>query len=365
MKRKKPQILKKVRFITKQQQQTAGQAPGKLIFIGEQKQQEATIELIAYDENKFIKTNLSSIKEIENYKNEYKNIWINIDGLHDVKLINSIGLYFNIHTLILEDIVHTGQRPRVDVDENHIFTIIKMMSLDVSTHMLDAEQVSMYLTKNILLTFQEKDGDIFEPVRERISKSNTRVRKLSLTYLKYSLLDAIVDNYNFLMEIFGAKVEELEDKILLQPSKDTLQEINLTKIELNYFRKAIKPAREVLFSFKEFKTNLIDKEDQLFFNDLIDLIQRASDSVDHYKSMLSEQLTVYSTNVNNRLNDIMKILTIFSAVFIPITFIAGIYGTNFKHIPELEYQNGYYIMWGVILLTAFSMLGYFKYKKWF
>lgn len=352
------------RFITKQKN-TKNVIPGSPVFVGNQKEENTRIRLIGYDENELEEVALETINELENYISKYKRLWINIDGLHDVELVGKVGELFGIHTLILEDIVNTDQRPRVDIEEHYIFTSIKMMFLNKEKHQLEAEQISMYLLKNVLITFQEKQGDIFESVRERLRHKKGRVRNYSATYLKYCLLDVIVDNYNFLMETFGEKVEDLEDKILLQPHKNTLQEINKYKIELNYFRKAIRPAREAINSFRALKTELITKKEQPFFNDLNDLVQRSYDSVENYKSMLSEQLTVYSTNVNNRLNDIMKILTIFSVVFIPITFIAGIYGTNFEYIPELRYRNGYFAMWGVILFTVVVMLGYFKYKKWF
>ena len=352
------------RFIIKQKN-TKHVIPGNPVFVGNQKEENTRIRLIGYDENELVEVELKAISELNSYLSKYKKLWINIDGLHDVELVGEIGKLFDIHTLVLEDIVNTDQRPRVDIEEHSIFTSIKMMFLNKDRHQLEAEQVSMYLLKNVLITFQERKGDVFEPVRERLRNKKGRVRNYNITYLKYCLLDVIVDNYNFLMETFGEKVEDLEDKILLQPNKNILQEINKYKIELNYFRKAIRPAREAINSFKALKTELITKKEQPFFNDLHDLVQRSYDSVENYKNMLSEQLTVYSTNVNNRLNDIMKILTIFSVVFIPITFIAGIYGTNFEYIPELKYRSGYFVMWGVILLTVIIMLGYFKYKKWF
>ncbi|MGG6231029.1 magnesium/cobalt transporter CorA [Tenacibaculum sp. SDUM215027] len=352
------------RFITKQKN-TKNVVPGNPVFVGNQKEENTRIRLIGYDENELVEVELKAISELKSYLSKYKKLWINIDGLHDVDLVGEVGKLFDIHTLVLEDIVNTDQRPRVDIEETYIFTSIKMMFLNKEIRQLEAEQVSMYLLKNVLITFQERQGDIFEPVRERLRNKKGRVRNYSITYLKYCLLDVIVDNYNFLMETFGEKVEELEDKILLQPNRNTLQEINKYKIELNYFRKAIRPAREAINNFKGLKTDLITNVEQPFFNDLHDLIQRSYDSVENYKSMLSEQLTVYSTNVNNRLNDIMKILTIFSVVFIPITFIAGVYGTNFEYIPELAYRSGYFVMWGVILFTVMIMLGYFKYKKWF
>ncbi|MGG8496729.1 magnesium/cobalt transporter CorA [Tenacibaculum sp. TC6] len=364
MKKSKPKTPRKKRFII-EQRKTAGQSPGKLIFIGEQKQENASIELIAYDEDNFIEIAINSVNELANYQNKYKNVWININGLHNIDLINDFGSYFNIHPLILEDIAHTDQTPKVEIDENYIFTIMKMLGLDKDSNQLNAEQVSMYLSKNILLTFQEKEGDLFEPIRNRIRNKKGRVRSFGLAYLKYSLLDSIVDNYLFLMETFGTRVEELEDQILLEPNENTLQEINSNKIELNYFRKAIRPAKDSILFFKNASTHLINSEEQLFYNDLIDLIKRAYDSVEQYKNMLSEQLAVYSINVNNRLNDIMKVLTIFSTIFIPLTFITSVYGTNFEYIPELKFHSAYFIMWGVIIITAFIMLGYFKFKKWF
>ncbi|CAA0224076.1 magnesium/cobalt transporter CorA [Tenacibaculum maritimum] len=356
--------LKKIRFI-KNTKAIVGEVPGKLVFVGDQKQDYTKIRLFAYNEENFIEVILNDISEVEYYRKAYKNLWINIDGLHNISLIKKIGNYFNIHTLIQEDIVHTGQRAKIDIEEDHLFFIIKMMKIDLKNLQLDAEQFSMYLNEDVLLTFQEIEGDVFEPVRNRIRNKLGRVRKKGLDYLAYCLLDTIVDKYNHIMEYFGYQIEELEDKILLQPNSDVLHEINGYKIELNFFRKSIRPAREAILGLDTPNIELISEDIELFYDDLIDSITRAYESVDTYKNMLSEQLTVYSINVNNKLNDIMKILTIFSAVFIPITFIAGIYGTNFEYIPELKYKDGYFIMWGAIIFIASSMLGYFKYKKWF
>ncbi|WP_369049156.1 magnesium/cobalt transporter CorA [Tenacibaculum sp. UWU-22] len=352
------------RFIINQKN-TKNVIPGSPVFIGQQKQATIKITLIGYDVDNFVEIELQDIAQATNYFKKYKNCWINIDGLHDVECIKKIGIQFNLHTLIIEDIVHTGQRPKVEIDEDYIFTIIKKIFFDKEKRELDSEQISLYLTKNILLTFQEKQGDTFESIRDRIRTKKGRIRSSSIAYLKYCLLDLIVDNYNFLIEDFGNKIEDLEDKILLQPNASILQTINSYKFELNYFRKTIRPVYESFSNFKAFKTNLITIKEQPFFNDLNDLIQHTYDAVENYKNMLNDQLTVYSTNVNNRLNDIMKLLTIFSVVFIPITFIVGVYGTNFEYIPELTYKKGYFVMWGVIVFIAVFMAGYFKYKKWF
>ncbi|CAL2095643.1 Magnesium transport protein CorA [Tenacibaculum sp. 190524A02b] len=345
-------------------QKNKSEIPGKPIFIGTQKQDNIYITLIAFDDNQFIEIEILEIEEIFSYLSQYKNAWINIDGIHDVELIKMICERFDIHSLLIEDIVNTGVRSKSDIEDDFIFTVIKMMFLG-KDQTLHSEQLSMFLTKNVLLTFQEKKGDVFDPIRERIRNKKGRIRSYNLSYLKYCLLDVIIDNYNYLIEIFGENVEELEDRILSNPSKNVLEDINKNKIELNYFKKNIRPARETINNFKNYKTPLITKREQPFYNDLNELINRIYETLENYKMMLSEQLTVYSTNVNYKLNEIMKLLTIFSVVFIPITFIAGIYGTNFNNVPELKLEYGYFYMWGIIIIVTISMLVFFKKKKWF
>lgn len=353
--------IKKLRFVTKQSE-VIGQVPGKLVFVGDKKQDFTKIEIIAFNESEFEEAELDHISHIEHYKSKFDNIWINVDGLHDVDVIKEVGLFFDLHPLLMEDIVHTGQRAKIEIQDSYVFFIMKMMSL--SNLQLEAEQFSMYLNENVLITFQEVEGDVFEPIRNRIRNKSGRVRKMGLDYLAYSLLDSIVDNYNGIMEYFGHQVEELEDKILMTPKSDVLHDINGYKIELNFFRKSIRPAREAILNIEPADISLMTQEVEPFYNDLKDSINRAYESVDGYKGMLSEQLTVYSINVNNKLNDIMKVLTIFSAVFIPLTFIVGVYGTNFDHVPELHYQHGYYIMWSVLIIIALGMIGYFKKIQW-
>lgn len=358
------QKIRKLRFL-KRDNKTKNQMPGKVIFVGDKKQNFTKTTLFGYNENDYIEIELKHISEAEKYISKFKNIWINIDGLHDISKIKEVGEYFKLHSLIQEDIVHTGQRAKIDIEDSYIFFIIKMMKIGAKSLQLDAEQFSMYLNGNVLLTFQEVTGDIFNSIRSRIRNKSGRIRKKGLDYLAYCLLDNIIDKYNIIMELFGCQIEELEDKILLQPNSNVLQEINNYKIELNFFRKSIRPIREAILELDSSDTELITKNTKPFYDDLTDSISRAYESVDSYKNMLSEQLTVYSINVNNKMNDIMKILTIFSAIFIPISFIVGVYGTNFENIPELKYQNGYFIMWGGIIIIALLMLGYFKYKKWF
>jgi magnesium transporter len=355
-------IIKRTRFL-KKQQNSFGKFPGQLVFVGDQKQDFTQLRVIAYDENSFVDQIIESVEDIEAVCAKYTNVWLNVNGLHDLALIAEIGAYFGIHPLLLEDILHTGHQPKIDEGTEELFFIMKMLRLE--NNLLDAEQFSMILNEKILITFQEKNGDVFLPVRERIFKNQGRIRKSGMDYLAFSLLDRVFENYINIMEYFGSKVEELEDVILLQPTNNLLTEINRYKVELNYFRKIIRPSRESVYLFVKGGNPFIKAQTEPYMRDLLESVSRAFDLVETYKDMLSEQLTVYSTNVNNRLNDVMKILTIFSAIFIPLTFIAGIYGTNFDYIPELSYHNSYFIMWTVMIILALGMIIYFKRKKWF
>lgn len=358
--------LSKLRFM-KQQGETIGKVPGELVFVGNQKQEFVRISVIAYNEGTFLEKELEELPlaELNTLKEHYSVVWINIDGLHDAEKIVSIGQLISIPDLLLEDIVHTGQRPKFNQTKEAIFYILKMLRLDKSQQIIEAEQLSVYQSDNVLFSFQEKVGDVFEPVRERIRQKSGRVRNVGVDYLSYCLADSVIDSYILIMQHFGEKIENLEDQIILEPNSQVLGQINRYKIELNYFRKAIRPAREAVANWKKSDFQGIAEETRPFLEDLNELTERAFYSVENYKSMLTEQLTVYSTNVNNKLNDIMKVLTIFSALFIPLTFIAGIYGTNFEYFPELKFKYSYFVMWGVMLTVAILMLFYFKRKRWF
>lgn len=272
------QQIKKLRFL-KRGNETKNEIPGKLIFVGDKKQDFTKITLFGYDENEYVEVELTQISEVEKYKEKFKNIWINIDGLHNISKINEVGTYFKLHPLIREDVVHTGQRAKIDIEDNYIFFIIKMMKIDTKSLQLDAEQFSMYLSENILLTFQEVEGDVFDSIHNRIRNKLGRVRRKGLDYLAYCLLDNIVFKYNIIMEHFGYQIEELEDKILLQPNSDVLQEINSYKIELNFFRKSIRPAREAILELDTVDIELITTNTEPFYDDLADSISRAYESV--------------------------------------------------------------------------------------
>jgi magnesium transporter len=341
-----------------------GQVPGELVFIGEKKVDEATVRVIDYDHENLSEQELKDIKDSVGYKETETVTWLNINGLHDTELIRQVGEGFGLHALVLEDIVNTGQRPKMEEYDEYLFFVLKMMRYDEKAGEIRSEQLSMVLGKTFIITFQEKPGDVFEPVRDRIRKHRGRIRKVGIDYLAYALLDTLVDNYIIIIERLGEQIEDVENEILENPTQAVLTKINNYKREMNYLRKTVRPAREFMLQLSKVDSDLIHQETVPFLKDLLDLSSQAIDSIDTYRDMLSDHLNIYNTGVGNRLNEIMKVLTIFSAIFIPLTFIAGIYGTNFEYVPELKYQYSYFIMWGVFLVVTIAMLRLFRRKNW-
>lgn len=338
--------------------------PGSLTFKGEKKQNFTRIRLIAYNETDFIEQTIEDLKDLTTYQKKYSTVWINIDGVHDSKIIDEIGQTLEIHPLILEDIMHTGQQPKIQVDPTTLFAIFKMLSLDEESNYTDAEQFSLILKNDLLLTFQEVNNDVFEPVRDRIRNKTGRIINNNTDYLAFSLLDCLADNYSYIIEHFGTAIENLEETILKDPKPEVLKSINTFQIEMNFLRKIIRPTKEMVTRFNKTKSDIISTETHLFMSDLAETLVRVHDNVESSKSMLNDLLNVYSTHVNHKLNDIMKVLTIFSATFIPLTLIAGIYGTNFTYLPELNYKYSYFVMLGIMILLVIGMLYFFKKKRW-
>ncbi len=351
------------RFL-KKKIQSIGQVPGELVFIGEKKVGDTTIRLIDYDQEQLSENKLQDIKDGIPYRNTATVTWININGLHDTNLIGELGKGFDLHPLVMEDIVSTGQRPRMEEYDNYLYFALKMMSYSQETGQIQSEQLSMVLGQSFLITFQEQPGDVFEPVRERIRKQKGRIRKVGIDYLAYALLDTIIDNYLMIIERLGEKIEDIEDEILANPTQEVLSKINTYKREMNYLRKTIRPAREFILQLSRLDSDLVQEKTEPFLKDLLDLANQAVDVIDTYRDMLSDHLNIYDSRVSNRLNEIMKVLTIFSAIFIPLTFIAGIYGTNFEYVPELHFRYSYFIMLGVMIIVVLFMLRFFRSKSW-
>jgi magnesium transporter len=343
---------------------TSGNMPGEIVHIGEKKVDRVSIELIDYNDKDIKENKNAYLEEILSCRNSSTISWININGLHEVDIIEKIGNGFGLHPLTLEDIVNTGQRPKYEDFDTYIFLAIKMLMFDEINKEIVSEQVSIILGDNFVLSFQEKEGDVFNPIRERLRSDKGRIRKLGADYLAYSLLDAVVDNYFSILEKMGDKIDDLEEKLLTDPSPQTLKKIHKQKQATIFLRKSVWPLREVASSLEKSESKLIKKATKIFLRDIYDHTIQVIDTIETFRDMVSGILDVYLSSVSNRMNEIMKVLTIFAAIFIPLTFIAGIYGMNFEFMPELKWRWGYFVVLGLMGILGFGMLYYFKKQKW-
>jgi magnesium transporter len=322
------------------------------------------LRIIDFDANNLEENVIQKVDEVLKYKDKDTVTWFNIDGLHNESIMEEISRNFQFDTLILANVMDTQAPPRIIEFENGILISIKMMKPDHNKNQVSIENLSLILTDKVLISFQESKGDVFEPVRERIRVQKKRIRKAGPDYLTFALLDIVVDNYIYILSLLGEKIENLEENLLLDPKQSTIIEINSYKQELNFIRKNILPAKEMILALSKIDSELIDDSTDIHFKELMDNINHATEIANNYREILSDQLNIYHTTMSTKLNDIMKFLTVFSVVFIPLTFIAGIYGTNFDVVPELHYKYSYFIMWGAIVVIAAIMLNYFKKKRW-
>ena len=338
------------RFLKKSKEEI-GISPDALIFRGEKKINEVLLRIIDFDANNLAEEAINTVKEVIKYQD-------------NTEIIEGIAEEFNFDRLILADVMNTQARPTLKEYDNCIFICIKMLQQEPDSNQMHFENLSLILTKSFIISFQEKKGDVFEPVRERIRKQKKRIRNGGTDYLLFALLDIVIDNYLYVVSTLGEKIETLEENLLLDPKQEIIGEINTYKRELNFLRKNINPAKELILSLVKLDSELFNDSTIVHYKELQDNINQVIESSDSYREILSDQLNIYHTTVSSKLNDIMKFLTVFSVIFIPLTFIAGIYGTNFDFLPELHYKYSYFVMWGVILTVAIGMLIYFRRKKW-
>ncbi len=352
------------RFL-KRTSKKAGSAPGTLVHIGEKKSDRATITLIEYDADHAALRRIISPEELEGLTTHSDTIrWINVNGLHDISLIETIGKVFDIHPLTLEDIVNTGHRPKAEEFDSYLYVITKMLHYRDGHNTITSEQLSMIVQDRLLISFQEQEGDVFEPVRERIQKGKGRIRRSGSDYLAYALLDTVVDHYYQILESFGEELELLEETILENPKKESLQRIHELKREAIYMRKQIWPLRETVNGLSRDEFPFIMESTRIFMRDVYDHTIQVIEIMESYRDIVTGLIDLYMSGISNKMNEVMKVLTIFATFFMPITFVAGIYGMNFKNMPELDWRWGYAGAWGVMLCVVILMVGYFKKKNW-
>jgi len=345
-------------------QRRAGTSPGTVEYAGERKIVEPRITIMRYDATALEELEVGSVDQCRDPIERGPVTWINLDGLHDTQIVRDLGEYFGLHPLVLEDIVTTTQRPKFEDHEDYLFFVLRMLTFESDKNEVRSEQVSLVLTPMCLLTFQENIGDCFALVRQRIRQGKGRLRASGADYLAYALTDAIVDNYFIVLEQIGTRIEGLEDVLVERPHPEHLHDVHELKREMILLRKAVWPLREVVASLERTDSPLINDKINIFLRDLYDHTVQVIDAVESFRDLLSSLQDLYLSSVSNRMNEVMKVLTIIATVFIPLTFLAGVYGMNFEHMPELRWRFGYLVCWVVMVGIAVGLLVYFRRKRW-
>jgi magnesium transporter len=343
---------------------TAGLPPGTLIHIGEQKIERPSITVIEYDEQLLEEKEINTAEECRVLIASPSVTWISVRGIHDVEILERLGGCFALHPLVLEDVLNTDQRPKMEDYSDYLFIVLKTFAYADGRDQLQPEQISLVLGPNFVITFQEGEGIVMNPVRERIRTNKGRIRRSGADYLAYALLDAVVDSYFTVLERIGETVESLEEELVQNPTPETLQTIHGLKRNMLFLRKSVWPLREVVGGLEREAPPLIGESIGLYLRDLYDHTIQVIDTIETLRDMISGMLDIYLSSVSNRMNEVMKVLTIIATIFIPLTLVAGIYGMNFTYMPELQWRWGYPTVWGVMLATTVVMLLYFRRKRW-
>jgi magnesium transporter len=336
-----------------------------LVHLGDRKLDKTRITLTTYNDETASTTELHDARDLPRIaRSPGKRLWLNIDGVHDVALIEAIGAHFGIHPLTLEDVLSTRQRSKAESFDTYLYIVLKMLRYNPETRVIKSEQISLIVFPELLISFQESVGDVFDGVRERIGKEKSTIRKTACDYLAYALTDAIVDHYFLILETLGLDLESLEDELINSPQAEAMQTIHALRHELIFLRKQVWPLREVINRLTREESAIFQDGTRLFMRDVYDHTIQIIDTIESYRDILAGFLDLYVSIVSYRMNEVMKTLTIIATIFIPITFIAGVYGMNFKHMPELDWRWGYAGVWALMLAAVAGMVTYCKRKKW-
>jgi magnesium transporter len=341
-----------------------GMPPGSLVYTGDKGHLPAKITITRYNEDTIVERQLDAFTECQMADDPGEVTWINVTGISKVTDLEKLGECFKIHPLVLEDILEVGQRPKVEDYDEYLYIVLNSILPVPEGEKLVAEEISLVLGPHYLLSFYAGDGDIYAPIRERLLQAKGRIRKLGADYLAYALIDLVVDNYFVELEKFGDQVESLEDAVVANPSPQTLRDVHRFKNDMIMLRKSLWPLREVIARLERRESPLISENLSNYFRDVYDHTIIAIDTVETYRDILSGMLDIYLSSMSNRLNSIMKVLTIIATIFMPLTFITSLYGMNFKHMPELQWEYGYFMVLGMVVVIAVSMLEYFRRKQW-
>ncbi|WP_340123503.1 magnesium/cobalt transporter CorA [Methylobacter svalbardensis] len=341
----------------------SGLPPGSLVHVGEVHEHEHKITVIDYNKSTLTQRTIKTIAELQPYKTTDTVTWVIIDGLKDVSIIDAIGQHFDIHVLVLEDILNTHQRPKFEEFDDYLYIVIKAIAL-ADEFNVEYEQVSLLLLNKFVFTFKEKPDALFDPIFNRLNNDKGHLRNLGTDYLTYIIMDTIVDEYFSLQDTFDELIENVEDELLSNPSAQTLNTIQKIKRELIFLRRSVSPLRELLASIQRSDSPLLNDKTKRYFGDIYDHVIRVAEAMESYRDLIAGMLDIYLSSVSNKMNETMKILTVFASIFIPLTFIAGVYGMNFEYMPELKWRWGYPALWAVFIGVSLFLLRFFKKKNW-
>jgi magnesium transporter len=349
---------------TKKRSVKTGLPPGSLVHIGDASDKSVQISVIGYGAGEIDERQSVQLEQYLENPCDSEVVWVNVEGIYDVELIRALGEKHNFHPLVLEDIVNTVQRPKIEDYGDYLFIVLKMLR-PANDGDFSSEQLSIILGPDYLFTFQEGiAGDAFDSVRERIRSGKGKIRGMGADYLAYALIDAIVDGYFTVLEVFGERIVDVEEALTLSPDQKALHQIIGMKKEIIYLRKSVWPLREAISFLERGDSPLLHDGTRLYFRDVYDHTVQVIDTVETYRDLLSGMLDLYLSSISNRTNEVMKFLTVIGTIFMPLTFLVGVYGMNFKHFPELEWQNGYFALWGFMILISLLMVAYFRKKRW-
>jgi magnesium transporter len=338
--------------------------PGTLVYTGSAPVEKPRLTLIKYNRETIQEIALENLAQFRQHADKDSIVWINVEGLSDIEAVETIGAEFGVHPLVLEDILHTSQRPKFEDNDDYIFVVARMLGMESGDLKINSEQVSFIIGKNFMITFQEYPGDVFEPVRNRIRHGKGQIRKMGVDYLAYALLDGIVDNYFVVMETLGEEAEVLENELVTSVSETIRQRIYTMKRLMINLRRSVWPLREVISAMERSESGIVSKRTRVYIRDLYDHTIQVIDTVESLRDVASGMLDTYLSVVSNRMNEVMKVLTIMATIFIPLTFIAGVYGMNFEYMPELHYVWAYPATLLVMVAVSIGMLLFFRKRKW-
>jgi magnesium transporter len=341
----------------------AGSPPGTLLHIGERRLETPRLIWTEYTADSFGEHQLELAQACPMLKPAPTITWLNVDGLHDVEMMQQIGECFHLHPLVLEDIVNTSQRPKLEDTADYLYIALRALNID-QTGNIRSDQISLVVGPNFVVSFQEGGADNFSEVRQRLANCRSRIRTAGADYLAYSLMDAVIDEYFGVVEAIGEQIDLLQDRLLENPREDALKGIHQMKREMIVVRRAIWPLREVIGALDRGESQIIQSSTRIYLRDIYDHIIQVIDTAETLRDILSEMVDIYLSSVSNRMNQVMKVLTVISTVFMPLTFLAGVYGMNFDYMPELRWHWSYLVVWLVMIVIAVSMLAYFRKKKW-